>query len=207
MEKGETVILDNGAYEGVQTAPFKLNQWVRELRPAVVVLPDAPGRLAQTLFKAEDYLSRFGLPTGTEGMTVLHAPDGKLEQFIMAYTLVQTKWVGFSRLTKAYSDTMKWPYHRCTFAVHLRACNYWRPELEHHALGMLNGNLHELRSLNQLGFHSCDSSAPIWRGLHGYEVNDSDWPNYELTPLVAPEVSNWEMADRNLKTVIEACHG
>jgi len=207
IEKGETVILDNGAYEGVPMQAWRLAALVKELNPTVVVLPDVPGKFAKTLVGVDDYLNRFGLPKGTAGMTVLHAPDGKRQQFETAYGMVCTEWVGFSRLTKSYGHGVQWPYHRVSFATYLHASEQWRGELKHHALGMLRGNVQELKALNGVGFHSCDSSAPIWRGMHGYEVDEVDWPDYSMEPLCAPEAANWEMAERNLAVTLEACNG
>jgi hypothetical protein len=41
-----------------------------------------------------------------------------------------------------------------------------------HALGMANGDLWELDRLAWEGVVSCDSSAPIWRGLFGQTLNE-----------------------------------
>lgn len=204
LEKGDTVILDNGAYEGLSLSSGQVAQWVAEIKPTVVVLPDVPGDFVKTLRRSFDYLDRYSLPRSTEGMFVLHAENGKLKQFEVAYELCPTKWVGFSRLTKSYYLYMTWPQHRDCFASHLKIEKMWRPELKHHALGMLSGYVEELSYLANQGFESCDSSAPIWRGLLGYSMTDK-WPNYEFQVQAGPEANNWQMAEKNLTEVMEAC--
>jgi hypothetical protein len=204
VKAGDTVILDNGAYEGQQMQPAMLNKWVRRLKPSVVVLPDKPHDLLRTVQYSMQYLEEFGLPYGTEAMMVLHAEDGRLAHFETAYNLCPTKWIGFSRLTRCYSTELKWPWHRAQFAKWLQDHSIWRSSLFHHALGMLNGNVEELKLLSSTGFDSCDSSAPVWRGLLGYSMQDN-WPNYEFQPFISDEVNNWTQADINLNEVLQAC--
>jgi len=205
VQAGETVILDNGAYEGVQMAPELLHRWIMELRPTVAILPDSPGDFRKTLCKSHEFLLRHTLPRSTQGMTVLHAANGELKQFEVAYELVETEWVGFSRLTKYYEKIVPWPYHRAGFAEHLKVQGMWRSGLKHHALGMLNGCVSELKALAEQGFSSCDSSAPVWRGLHGYTLRDA-WPNYEYQPDMNESFSpQYSQAGLNLQVVLEAC--
>jgi len=203
-QKGDTVILDNGAYEESAIHFSELARWVTELRPSVVVLPDVPGNFEKTIQRSHNYLDSFGLPHGTEGMMVLHAKDGALAHFEVAYNLCPVKWIGFSRLTKRYSGDPGY-LRRVHFAKWLKEQSVWRSDLTHHALGMLNGEVAELRHLALAGFHSCDSSAPIWRGLHGYTLTDTDWPNFEFDPtgIGDPEL----LAEVNLTQVLEACNG
>jgi len=211
LADGEVVILDNGAYEDTPMPMTQLNYWTLELKPSVLVLPDVPGKCLNTLVAAGSYLRDFGLPHGTEGMMVLHAQDGKLEHFIAAYELCPVEWVGFSRLTKSFdaelSAEVTWHDQRVAFANILRERGLWRRELKHHALGMLSGDVTELTKLSYVGFHSCDSSAPVWRGLHGYSTNDPTWPNYAFEPLAPPEANNFDLAEQNLAVVLSACHG
>lgn len=202
LKAGETVILDNGAYEGNQIGGALLAKWTNQLRPSVVVLPDKPGDFVQTIHNSINFLNCFFLPSHTEAMTVLHAPDGDLKAFEVAYANVQTGWVGFSRLTKRYAWGTS--TRREFFAHHLQDTKQWRPELVHHALGMLDGEVKELPGLTKAGFHSCDSSAPIWRGLHGYSLTDK-WLKYEFQPNASDEVCNWTQAEANLTEVLKAC--
>lgn len=203
-EAGDTVILDNGAYEGVRAQMGNLDYWVRRLRPSVVVLPDAPGDLARTIQHSYNYLDQYGLPYDVEGMTVLHAADGDMHAFLAAYRTCPTKWVGLSRLTRRYSIDDTWR-RRWKFLRFLHDEVYWRKDLTHHCLGMLNANLDELPLINEEGANSIDSSCAIWRGLHGYSLNDPTWPNYEFHPLITEEATNWHQAELNLQEVHKAC--
>lgn len=186
MEDGETVILDNGAYEGTQVRDIELATWATRLRPSVVVLPDCPHNAHDTLRRSLNYLDKYGMPN--EAMMVLHA--SAVRQFEAMYSLCPTKWIGFSRLTS----------RRAEIARLLKETGQWRQNLLHHALGQQA----DFAELAKMGFESCDSSMPIWRGLHGYSLTDH-WPNYSFTPECAPEVNNLIQAGKNLDFILEEC--
>lgn len=93
----------------------------------------------------------------------------------------------------------------------------WNPGCKHHAFGMNAGSLDELPLLNTLGIDSCDSSAPVWRGLLGYHLEETlAWPDITFDPSMdidgMPSVDSTtkmqrkQLADRNLAKVMEACH-
>lgn len=200
-------MLDNGAYEGVETSPQELAHWINELEPAVYVLPDKPGSAAGTVRRGVEFLHRYGgkLPVASEPMWVVHAMDGKLDDFIDMYiTGVNTcKWIGFSRLTRAYGLDVSWR-RRGWFARRLQEEGVWRQDVAHHALGMLDGKVEELMLLVRHGFMSCDSSSPVWRGLHGFDMLDRRWPNWDFNPLATME-GDVQLAESNLTAVLAAC--
>lgn len=97
------------------------------------------------------------------------------------------------------------PNQRADFARVLQSHKLWRPELKHHALGMLDGRVSELPELAALGFEGCDSSAPLWRGLLGYGMAD-EWPNYAYDPEAGQFAANgMQLAESNLQLVLSAC--
>lgn len=207
VEDEEVVILDNGAYEGHKTRPIELATWATRLRPTVVVLPDVPGDALKTYRESMNYLDKFGVPT--EAMLVLQAPDGDTDLFARLYEDCPVGWVGFPKRTRYYGEGnghLKHPDQRWSFMQYLKESELYRAELKHHALGMLDGNVAELRYLAANGFTSCDSSAPIWRGLHGYYLSDPNWGKWQFDPECPPDINNLVRAGKNLDTVLEACN-
>lgn len=143
-------------------------------------------------------------------MTVVHATPGDLGQFVKAYLKATSigKWVGFSRLTPRYGlkgEVAK--LRRVQLANYLKTIGQWRWRHKHHALGMLDGDVEELTLLNNAGFRSCDSSAPIWRGLCGFRLGDKTWPDFkfELEGGYQQPPVNVAVASQNLARVVTAC--
>lgn len=182
---------------------------MKELAPTAVVLPDAPGDFVETRKRGVEFLRELRghkWANGVETMSVLHAPDGELGVFEMAYKEAAqlSEWVGFSRLTKFYSEQTE-TASRAGFLAQLKMINYYRPDRHHHALGMRNGSLVELADLTIAGFESCDSSAPIWRGLHGFHLEDSTWPDFPFTPHAHKVVHTYQVVESNIRKTKEAC--
>lgn len=210
LSDGDTVIMDNGAYEGATMQDEQLVDLMEMLKPSVTVIPDEPGSFHLSERKCVQFRSLlYKKSIKANLMKVIHAESGKLHEFLSAYIIASTtcSWVGFSRLTSKYSSL--WPHAigRIKFAQELKMRGYWKQQVKHHALGMLNGDTDELPLLDKAGFHSCDSSAPIWRGIHGYDITDKSWPNYAFEPVAAPEAKDWVTAAGNLERVLKACQG
>jgi hypothetical protein len=197
VEKGDLVILDNGAYEGESCPPKQLHRITQELKPTVVVLPDRVGSFVGTVADSFSFLDR-GLPTDTDGMLVLHGKN--FDELEKLYNLNPVGWVGFPRMHRGYPN---WPFHRWMLASKLKPNGVKR-----HALGMLDGDTNELQNLEVQGFYSVDSSAPIWRGLHGYELGDPNWGHIGFYPECTSEcwsAQGLQVAEKNLQRVLEAC--
>lgn len=207
----DNVILDNGAYEDDQVKEAPLVALCKELRPKVVVAPDVPHHSLATVSKSLRFVSRLkdSMSTPPEVMTVLHADEGNLSRFLLMYeTACQLgSWVGFSRLTRRYDSNTSLGImgRRAEFAMLLQREGLWQFGKTHHALGMLDGNLKELHLLKVAKFDSIDSTAPIWRGLHGFSLHEH-WSDYNFTAqqIDFPEV-NYKQASHNLNEVVEAC--
>lgn len=204
---GDTVIMDNGAYEGEQLDNFDLLEAMRLLQPTVVVLPDSPGELLVTLRKSETFLNLLRKRHfRTNTMTVVHALDGNLQGFEFAYKMAGelSEWIGFSRLTKRYGTPLENQLdRRPKFIMHLKQKGLWYGGRHHHALGM-NGYVDELRRLKGIGIRSLDSSSPVWRGLLGFGFDDL-WPDVPLNMKPSYSPLNSSKAEANLKLVMEAC--
>lgn len=206
---GDTVILDNGAYEGELVDPLELLRVVLDLRPTVVVLPDVPNNFKATIKSSQDftYMLRV-IKCHVQTMQVVHATPGDLKGFENAYinAALSNQWVALSRLTPAYGLDSEVPeLRRVQFISHLATMGLWRKGTYCHCLGMLNGWLDELPLLVKCGVRSIDSSAPIWRGLFGLRLTDH-WDDVPFNPGVD---GNLEItrACWNLKLVQEACNG
>lgn len=211
LEEGHTVILDNGAYEREQLSCQNLLKLANEMRPTVVVAPDSPHRMEETLRRSTEFCDHYS----GEVMIVLHASPGDLAGFVRLYRKAAelADWIGFSRLTWNYGLQehnlhRQDPLRRAKFALFLHEAGLWEPNVKHHALGFGqsvydDAALEELSQLHNLGFEGCDSSAPIWRGLQGVKFGQP-WhnavfdPNYDV-------VLNLNLAKQNLEEVLRAC--
>lgn len=210
LQANDWVILDNGAYEGVTIDPDELLRWVKELKPSVVVLPDKIGDPAMTTRYSRLFIDR--VPSHTKVMWVVHCHDNDIvetasQTYRAAVEQLRTgDYIAFSRLTKSYDNEMsifQGHRRRLAFIDHLRKYDHWQIGINHHCLGMLDGDVQELYGLSQRGINSCDSSSPLWRGWHGKSMTDQ-WNGSDFDPF-ATDTGDWEQAKKNLLEVLEAC--
>lgn len=223
-DPGQTVIMDNGTYEGARMPERQLVELTMSLRPQCVVAPDEPHNMQQTEQLAVSFMNRMvakGWPLARV-MVVLHAPPGQLESFMNLYTRmsVYVGWIGFSRLTLDYGivvpkevglppEATTWvaDHHsrRALLAQLLQRQGLWSKSVKHHALGMLNGDVRELPLLAEAGFTGVDSSAPVWRGLQGYSLKREDWIDEPFNPMIQFGTGVKSYAESNLEEVLKAC--
>lgn len=216
---GDTVILDNGAYEAAGWNPERYLSLVRALQPQVVTLPDKVGDWDETCRMIRDF-ARATLETASENKQALqkckhmavvqHHPEASLTEWMWAYDQLGDNfcdWIAFPRILGA---------RRVELIAGLQKLGKWWVGHHHHAFGMNAGSLSELPKLNSLGVDSCDSSAPVWRGLMGYSIFDGTWPDIPFDPHYhhiwgatgrdSTELMQLsQLADRNLAEVLEAC--
>lgn len=200
LSKGHKVILDSGVYEDSAVDNRQLFYWVSKLHPTAVILPDKPHDCRETLkssLKFAQMMDDANLPTLK--YKVLHA--SKLDDFVQSYIYDSRLFYGvcFSRLTQDYdSENSIAIMSRPSFITYLKDNDFWNPSAYHHALGMKDGSLEELRELSKLGVNSCDSSAPIWRGLHDSPLSGSSWAfhtpfdPFSTLPLKSTAVANMQ---------------
>lgn len=220
---GYRVILDNGAYEGGQVSYRKLLQATLELDPHIVILPDVPHNMGATLEGGEAFKSLLKKNKwGGRTMTVVHAEPGNFDQFCHSYAEAckQSPWVGISRLTEDFGKMDgggvlgnfdgKGPMRRSGFLLALSQAGLLRKSNFHHALGMRDGSLEELSYLASSGlFESCDSSAPICRGLDGWalEEGESHPTHPDFDPTFVNARFGFTQAKANFNTVLAICKG
>lgn len=209
---GDRVILDNGAYEGKQVEWKDLIRLAEELEGSrlTIVLPDKPGDWAETWRMGTEFWRQFGGgQPSVKACMILHAADGDLWQFIEGYKRITAKfsWIGFSRLTKSYGSPGETTTNRrVAFAKGLQKIGLWDNRRFHHAFGMLKGCVDELPLLSGAGFYGCDSSAPVWRGLHGFRIRNRGWINVPFSSQIQNiSTENVQTADLNLQEVLAAC--
>lgn len=221
VEADQTVILDNGAYETTPMNFQDLLQVIRFMKPTYYILPDEPNTFRESNEMSLEFL-KFVKDQGGTGdskpLWVVHAEDGDLPSFINSYQLGTRYAAGIclSRLTNRYGLRDEMPtMRRVQFLNHLKALGqYPQPGKYIHCLGLLNGSLRELPDLHDLGVASLDSSAPVWRGLMGYELG-RPWPDFPFS--LKPAVTSTTMtehqrprgeviAKQNLQEVLTACH-
>lgn len=176
---GDTLILDNGAYEQgehisteefVDAACYYRAQWV--------VCPDKPFTPWQdTYSRVSGFLDRYHSALRNMGCRFIgipHTTEGNLLGWIQGLLTMVNDFpldgVGIPRCLA----THYWPEDPL---IRVKAVEfikqYWRKEkLYTHAMGMVNGSVDELNALREVGVDSCDSSAPVNRGLFNLSLTD-----------------------------------
>lgn len=168
---GDTLILDNGAYEGERDWS-KVVKSIPLYKPQIVCLPDLLMDGDETWRRTRRFLADnrnkwegvewMYIPQGTNTVSFL---DNMFRAIDEEYAI---KWIGLPRVlpTKVTHDPL----------IRAEVCNYLRsrcPQIRVHALGMAAGNLGELKFLAEAGCQAIDSSAPVWRGWHGYSLKET----------------------------------
>jgi hypothetical protein len=109
-------------------------------------------------------------------MYVPQSEPGKVGKFMeymnKAIKVLKVKWIGLPRAmcTDIWLPSSYRQYARVDICERLVM-----EGIKVHALGMAAGDVDELVGLFWEGCCSVDSSAPVWRGLHGYRLdNDVD---------------------------------
>lgn len=211
VRDGDTVILDNGAYEGELMEQPALLKVVMDLAPTVVVLPDCPGNSYRTQKWSAEFRERLKASFFLgETMQVVHGQDGDLREFTSAYVIasLSNQWVALAKRNHYGLKREVEHLRRVQFIRHLKQEGIWRPWVKIHCLGMLDGCLDELPYLNAEGVVSCDSVAPVWRGLCGYRLGEKRCTNVPLDMSISPIIDNQDneyLADENVERVRAAC--
>ena len=171
-EQGDFIILDNGAYEGAQPDYETYLKRIAFYRPNVVVLPDFPNEHAdKTIEAGVKFIEMANRRFCFEDFDYMFVPQAERNNWGQWYDGLETalsaidfEWIGISKLVKQtfnYCDS----YTRLHLAHHILSL---RSSLSIHALGMLDGDLRDYEALyNSDLITSLDSSAPVWRGIHG----------------------------------------
>lgn len=153
-----TLILDNGAYEGQLTVSRYTNK-IYDYKPEVTVLPDILcGPWKRSMQLGLGFLDT--LDVATEWMYVPQAEAGDLkgwtESLLWGANDERVSWIGLPRClcTHISGNSLA----RVFWADYIREKF---PHLKVHALGMINGNEHELPYLAERGVRSIDSSSPF----------------------------------------------
>lgn len=171
-QAGDLVILDNGAYEGEVNANQLLER-IGLYHPKVVVLPDMLGgdaRDSYNLARGFHEVWKSKLP-----MQWMFVPQGRTSQEFYDFTNraindLGVEWVGIPRIFGTHLNPQIESRARFCEWIHER----W-PDVNVHCLGMLAGNIAELPLLEKANCQSIDSSAPVWRGWCGFDIEDPAW--------------------------------
>ena len=183
-EKGDLVILDNGAYENQNQSTIieRMMEIYRELNPQVLVLPDLLLKTAQESLDCSGQAYRLiqhDLKPETQLMYVPQAPPdswnewwrGLYEWFHQPWSK-RVSWIGLPRALATH--IRKDPLARVLAARSLVG------NRRIHALGMVKGDYHELPYLDHAGVYSIDSSAPVWRGILGLRLADTIGQSFDI---------------------------
>jgi hypothetical protein len=193
---GETVILDNGAYEkGMALDSDEYGMLISAFHPTVAVLPDLLMQRAQLTVSASlRFLDRWGqLPV--EWMFVPQSTPDDLPNWYAALntTLADMRvghlitWCGLPRALHTHFGGV-----RVRVAAVIKTLY---PSLKLHALGMGNASIAEYNDLKPL-CESIDSSCAVWRGWNGYRLDDA-WPDFAFD-INAKDLGNDKVIEYNL---------
>jgi hypothetical protein len=201
-ENNSTLILDNGTYEGrLDIGLFE--DRIAQMKPEVVVLPDIYcGDWDRNLHLGLGYLD-ITKATLCEFMFVPQAKPSDIQGFMKALDVAarnpRITWIALPRCLA--TDITHNPLARVFMAEYVRKEH---PNMKIHALGMVDGNPYELPFLAEHGVYSYDSSAPVWRGICGHNLQ-SEWPGIEIQFDWVGDDIELELATSNLKEVDRAC--
>lgn len=179
--EGDTLILDNGAYEGQkqnEELVARMKECYQEVKPQVVVLPDLmlqDSRESLHHSLAWNDTIRGWVDKGTETMLVPQSKPNDpyhwelvVKEICSHWYEYMIQWIGIPRCLATDIST---PYARILACDKIKR-NY--PHMKVHCLGMVKGNPDELGYLAAAGCNSVDSSAPVWRGWNGYTLRRAD---------------------------------
>lgn len=206
-ERGDYIILDNGAWElGVSISNEELSDLAEQCYANCIILPDSPHHSWKTTASMTlQYLLTFAKP-GYDYMYVPSAGDRDLEDYIEAYkwasTIDQITHIGISRMTgnKIWPEESK-AWSRVRLVLEIKRLGCWNNTKRHHALGWL-GSLDEFPYLDYLGFESLDFGGAVWRGYCGYSIFDKDWPDTDVDFFAELVPANRSIVDRNVREAL-----
>lgn len=199
-QAGDFLILDNGAYEG-QEDWANLVRCVELFKPQVCALPDyLLQEWEKTHHEAFVFLDRYYYTfPNVKWMYIPQAKPGDIVGFIdslfRALDDERISWIGLPRALPL--EICNDPLMRVRVAEQVRK----RSRVNIHALGMMKGNVGELKLLEQAGVKSVDSNAPVWRGWLGYDINGS-WHEQPVDYNAPLSATNHTTIMKNL----EACN-
>jgi hypothetical protein len=173
--EGDYIILDNGAYEGVDNWSLLLSGIERD-RPNVAALPDfllSDGE--RSFLAARDFLiANRGRYPDVKWMYIPQSRPGDLQGWYKWLNIgikeLKPDWIGIPRALA--TDIAQGPNAWLARADAVEQLTM--RGIKTHALGMVKGNLKELEALFWEGCCSVDNSSPVWRGLNGYHLDHPD---------------------------------
>jgi hypothetical protein len=173
--EGDLIILDNGAYEGVDNWDL-LRAGIDRYNPHVAALPDyllEDGE--KTLEAAKAFLaSERLLHPGLKWMYIPQSTPGDKRGWYKWLNIgikeLKPDWIGIPRAlaTDIATGPNSW-LERANAVEQLTMRG-----IKTHCLGMVNGNLKELEHLFWEGACSVDNSSAIWRGVHNYKLDNAE---------------------------------
>jgi hypothetical protein len=206
---GDTIILDNGAYEGFFPTPGRIHKCIEAYNPQIIVCPDSLLSDWEVTVKLTfDFLDRY-YDSNFEFMAVPQSLEGDIYHWWMCCRELledhRIEWIGLPRAL--YTHYGRHNDLRSTIA---RVIKDTRPDIKIHALGMAAGSLAELECLAKSQcVEACDSSAPVWRGWNGFDIEE--YTAWEQHGFPMDFKAEWDQHQRenliisNLNKVLNIC--
>lgn len=177
-ERGDRVIMDNGAFElGQSYDPDKLVELGHLCGADAIVLPDYPGQHSGKTIDAAETWSPLIRSEGFKTMFVPQSEVGDLEDWVNGYIWAATNpdidLIGMSILgiPNALPYLPK-SYARVVMTELLIDRGIFNFNKYHHYLGLNSAPNVEIPALIMMdALNSCDSSNPVWAALNGHRYN------------------------------------
>jgi len=206
VKAGDTVILDNSAYE--LSGSIDLDQLVKcaeSLRPSAVILPDVRFKAEKTLRATRLGIKEFkkrGWP-----IKLLAVPQGKdLESVLVCYLQLagmQIDGFGIYEEIGKVTDCGQ----REDFLAFLERTGLVLRSKYYHLLGM-EENLHLLRELRKFSWvGGIDSAKPIVYGMNGLRIHEGEpCPEYPHRPsnYFERDVSEYDTSIRHNQRIVQS---
>lgn len=171
----DTILLDNGAYEGEQVKVEDLIEASHYYFPHYNCLLDIPGKGKETFTRSiTSMLQMTRRVTGS----FLAIPQGQsrkeVQDMLDIYLdIEEVKAIGISKLLRPMVEneisTLGGQHYRARLAHSIK---WRRPDMYIHALGMWDGDIYEYNNCADSGcINSLDTSAAVWRGIHRYSLD------------------------------------
>lgn len=176
---GDTLMLDNGAYEGELVSNERLAQMIEIYHPHYVFLPDLPEGSAQENFvRAYKFFEQYKQPwykslfvvQGDSLVEVIRYACKALAMGVNGVAIPRNLW----KRMRTSVEPLKLRY------VLASAMKGAVPHLYIHALGQFGYNpLAEAALLREAGVNSIDTSGPVWRAVNDHSYF-TEWPDIPL---------------------------
>jgi hypothetical protein len=208
-ERGETIICDNGLFEGVSHTINDLLEKINDIKPNIFIVPDTWNDPITTVKNAKKWIDYYvdKIPSTVNLMAVVQAKtvsDAMLtySKFVeLGYTHIALNHAGvyFKELYKHQNELLSLMTGRIKFVNMLPSLNGFNKTIHHHLLGATLPNEFSNYKGKEYDFiKTIDTSNPVIYGLkHGKYPDETllDKPKEKLETYFDQRLSDQQISD------------